>query len=231
MRCYPSAGIPLETIGHLLADRIIPLVLTQRGHQVIHASSVLTSRGAIGFFGPSGAGKSTLAASFGQGDCPVLGDDYLRVQQDGSRLIAIPSHPSLRLCPDAVAAFRLHRENLSPVAHYCDKRRVQAWDGEIAFSRNHAVLRRLYAIAPPGEPGSRSGGDLCIEPLSRREAFMALATHSYRLISTDRDIAQREFERLAGLASLVEVFCLAVPRDHARLPEVRAAILDHLSSN
>lgn len=230
VHCYAAASTPLETIGHLFANHIIPLVLAQWGLQVLHASTVWTPFGAVAFVGRSRAGKSTLAASLGQDKYPVLGDDYLRVEKHGDQLLAIPAQPCLRLYPDSINALGLSMPYWRPVAHYSNKRRIQLDCPHVSFCRHRTILRRLYVITPPEETETQPGATVRIEALSFPDAFVALLGHSFRGLSTHADSLQKEFARLASLVPLLDVYCLRFRRDFALLPQVQAALLHHLGS-
>src|ERR1041385_6354424 len=47
--CRPVLDTPPETIRHLFLDQVMPLLLSQRGELVLHASSVVGPQGAIAF--------------------------------------------------------------------------------------------------------------------------------------------------------------------------------------
>jgi len=94
---FPEPNIPEETIRHLLLDQIIPRILGQRGHLVLHASAVQLSDGkAIVFLGNTGWGKSTIASSY----------------------------HGLRLYPDSAEAIFKAKAQYKPVAHYTNKERL-----------------------------------------------------------------------------------------------------------
>ena len=102
------------------------------------------------------------------------------------------------------------------VARYTHKRRVAAdLDGFVAAPR---PLRRLYVIDPT------HADDVSIAPLSRRDAVIAMLTHSYVLDPGDASRLQRQF-RLAGDATdALTARALSYPRDLDRLMDVQQAI-------
>lgn len=226
VRCHPLAGIPLETVRHLLLDQVFPLVLSQRGVLALHASAVVTPHGAMAFVGVAGRGKSTLAASFAQHGFPALSDDCLLLELDQGRLWGKPSYAGLRLWDDSVATLFEQRPALSDVAHYTSKKRLLGGDGPIHFYAGAALLRRVYFLAAEEQMATTTTVE--IAPLSARQAFIELFSYAYKLDITDRDMLAREFELLRQVAALPLFYRLAFPHDFVALPDVREAIVGHL---
>ncbi|MCH6258784.1 hypothetical protein MLD52_19655 [Puniceicoccaceae bacterium K14] len=92
-------------------------LLHQRRYSVMHASSVLTSKGSILFCGLSGDGKSTLAAGFAQRGYSVLADDVtaLKYMDDGT-FWTPPAFPLSRLCGDVIEALKWPVSSCQPMA-------------------------------------------------------------------------------------------------------------------
>jgi hypothetical protein len=65
--------------------------------------------------------------------------------------------------------------------------------------------------------------------LPARDAFAGLLNYVFRLDITDRQRLQEEFNRLSRVVTLTRFCSLTFPRDLARLPAVREAILAHLT--
>ena len=70
IRGRAARGVPVRTLRHLLIDHVVPIVLSARGHLLLHASGIRTPAGALLFAGSSGSGKSTLAYLLGDGRMP-----------------------------------------------------------------------------------------------------------------------------------------------------------------
>jgi len=222
--CRPHADATSDTIRHLLLDQVIPLLLSKRGRLVLHGSAVLTPHGAVAFLGETGRGKSTLASSFSEKGAPVLTDDCLLLKEENGRLLAIPSYPGLRLWPETVDALFGQETPLVEVAHYTEKKRVDANVG-LSFCAESAALRRIYFLAAPPDNGERKF--VSIVPLSVRDAFMELVKFTYLIDITDRQRLRQEFERLSRVAVLPLFYRLGFPRDFSLLPDVHRAILEN----
>jgi hypothetical protein len=216
VRCLPIDGCPRVTLRHLLLDQVLPLVLSQRGSLVLHASAVhLDGFGTIAFAGRAGSGKSTLAAALALRGCSVVADDSLVVAGDSDVPMAIPGYPGSRLWQDSVRRLGLHRKARTAVAHYTVKQRIGA-----ASLRFHAAPSPLLAIFVVGRRSS-SGAPARARTLGRRERVMALAPFTCVMDVEDRRQLSEMFAGLSALATRVPVARLHV--SDGRRPLVQSA--------
>jgi hypothetical protein len=219
--CILRQNCPYETMRHLLLNQVIPIVLSHLGKLVLHASACTTPRGVMAFMGMTGMGKSTLAASFGLRGFAVLSDDCLLVEERGNQVMSVPSYGGLRLWPESVSALFEEEPVLQPMAHYTDKKRV-LFDGDLrggSFS-----LKAVYGLTLP----ENDANGVTITPLTAREGLFEIVKHTFQLDVTDHERLGQAFKRYEWLAKSVPFFKLTYPRDHAVLPSVNAAILNHL---
>ncbi len=223
IECCPVVGAPGETIRHLLLDQVLPMALAQKGRIVLHGGAVQTAREAIVILGESGWGKSTLTAALAQAGCRFLTDDCLLLEERGEQYYCAPSYPSIRLWPDSVTSLFGDGGRSSPVAHYSDKRRLDASDFGFTHAHEAVPLWRLYALASPEE--AVGAETTVISPLSGRSALMKLTESSFLLDPTDRLLLARRFHAFGRLAASVTMKKLIVPRDFESLPAACAAIL------
>ena len=82
----------------LITGPALVLLLSQHNIYCLHAGSVLTRAGTIGFIAESGAGKSTLTTDFDEG-WQQISDDILPIKFDEPTGVAqiLPSYPQLKL--------------------------------------------------------------------------------------------------------------------------------------
>jgi hypothetical protein len=229
VQCCPLSRTPASTIRHLFLDQVIPLILSRREPLVLHASAVLTSRGAIAFVGRSGQGKSTLAASFGQIGCPLISDDYLVLRKAGANWIAIPSYPGVRLWPRSSAGVFSALPETTEMAHYTEKRRVSDLN-LLPFIERPSSLRCVYLL--DGE--SEEEGVSLLPPIALsnpREAFMKLVACTFNLDVRDKVQLTDQFNAIAQLRSSLPCFRLQYARDFSALPPLRQSILDPPTRN
>jgi hypothetical protein len=225
--CVAGSEIPSETMRHLLVDQVIPMVLTLRGREALHASGVLTPQGAVAFVGPTGSGKSTLAGSFLTAGDSLLSDDCLALGEHGGRIDAIPAYPGLRLWPDARAWLFGENGVRDAVAHYTTKERVRVETEPGTYCAEPQALARVYLLASSAPPEE---GRIEIQHLPARETFLVLIRSALRLDTTDRAALARQFRFLFRVVSEVPVRRLVFPRKLEVLHAVREMILADLEA-
>lgn len=223
--CHADPKTPRDTIRHLLLDHVIPLVLSDGGHVVLHGSAIKVGGSGVAFLGPGGAGKSTLAASFGASGAGLLADDGVLVERRGRRIVAIPAYAGLRLWPETVADIGLRRGARRPGAYDRTKQRIGPGQSRLSFLVRPVPLRLAYVLVAPGPRQRR----VVIEPLSRRDGVVELVKQAYRLDFTRRDQLANQLQQLSRISGTLELRRLRVPRGLTRLSEVRRAILVDLA--
>ena len=219
----PLAADSSSNRDHFLADQLFPRLLAHEGNFVLHAGASSIGDRAIILMGASGRGKSTLAASFNQSGGSLIGDDALIVSlQDGVFHVSAV-YPSLRLMPDSVDALFSETPASIGVATYTSKQRITL--PVTADPEPRPV--RIAAIFVLAEPTAGEGIDL--RRLTIAESCMALIENSFALDPTDAQRARKRLEAASELAREVPAFEISFPRDYARLPDVRSAILTQLA--
>jgi hypothetical protein len=212
-KCRP--GLPEYTLQHFIRDQVMPRVLAHQGNFVIHAAGVRLGDEAILLMGGSGFGKSTLSTSFDQAGFALLGDDAMIIEALQTPT-AQAVYPSLRLMPDSIAALFPQPVPSSPIAHYSAKLRIDLPDAEGSAP---LPIRALFQIAAQSTP------DISLRPLRARETCINLVESSFALDPADTELAAERLKVAGDLANSLPAFEIAYPRNYARLPDVRAAIL------
>lgn len=206
------------TLHHLLADQVLPRLVSHEGNLVVHAAGVSSASGAILLVGSSGRGKSTLAASFHVSGIPLLGDDAFMIEAEGEVAYCRPLYRSLRLFRDSIGAVFETSQTEIPVADYSDKRNIIDLEASDCLG-GRTKVRSIYCL---GDPGGRA---ISVSPMTAAEACMALVEQSFALDPGDRVRSRRRMEQAAALVGAVPVFNLRYPRDFALLPDLRRTIL------
>lgn len=212
------------TLEHLLLDQVLPRLLAQQGHLLIHASALdIDGRGAL-FTGPSGWGKSTLAALLHRHGHAVLSDDCVQLTAAVEGFQAVPTYPSLRLYPDSLGEALPGAGETAPVASYSEKLRVPV----AAQEEGNAVypVDALYLLGEPAEAGEA----IRIMPLRPAETCQALLRHSFKLDVGDRAANAHQFALCGAVARAIPAFRLDYPRDFSRAGELVRHITGHLAS-
>ncbi len=220
IRCYPQPDIPLESIRHLLIDSVIPMVLNQQGHVVLHAGAVVLQQNVVAFLGLSGRGKSTLTASFYAQGYQVLTDDCLLLSEREGRFYGIPSYPGIRLWDENLNALFTESVEIAEVAHYTGKKRLVLAPNSFSLDSARLPLTRIFVIEEPEEGLS----EIKLTKLSAREAFMELVQHTFQLDIKDRSTLTNNSNLFSRLAETGMFYRLSYPRDLTMLPAVQEAI-------
>lgn len=223
--CTVEEGVTATTVRHLVLDQVFPMVLNLRGCEAIHATAIVTERGACAFTGPAGAGKSTLAASFSLAGFAAMGDDCLAlIDAGGERGIhAIPAYPGLRLWTEAARALDIDSKS-HPVADYTRKRRMLSSLHLAKFPTEPQPLARIYRVIRPAEDEPALDAPV-VEELAPTDAFIELVSSTFPLDVDDRAMLERHFRFMQTVAVQVPIKRLRIPNDHAALPAVRACVL------
>ncbi len=217
----PAPDIDAPTLEHLYLNQVLPLVRSHRGEMVFHASAVAIKGIAVAFFGESGRGKSTLATSFVLNDGELLSDDGLVLEWRNGCVVAAPGHASVRLWPDSREALVGERLDPAPPVAYSSKSRLLA-GGAIALCREPARLGRCYFL------GDGRTEDIVIAAMGVADAMLEWTRHSFLLDIQQKPRIASQFRQVAELVALGISYRLDYPRDFARLPEVRQAVINHL---
>jgi hypothetical protein len=209
-----------ETIRHLLLDQVLPRVLAHTGAFVIHGSCVQHDRKGLIFLGETGQGKSSLAASFDAAGYSLLSDDALILlpREDSPRVL--PTYRTLRLWPDAVSSLFARTPQLTPMAHYSSKKRVQL-PGGAATDSSPLPVSAVFVLR--SEPPACDGA--LVTRLTARDGCVELLRHAFQLDVTDPQRTATRFSEAGEIARQLPFYLIDYPREYALLPEVRAAIL------
>jgi hypothetical protein len=208
---HPLPNVGAGVLQLLLLGPVMAVLLEQRGHLVLHASSVTLDDAAVAFLGASGWGKSTLAAALHARGHPIVADDVIAVTVEDGRVLVQPGYPHLRLLPLAATSFGQASE--LPTDALADKRAYPALRG---FSTSPRPLRRLYVLA--------DGNSREIQEIDPQNAFLELIRHTYTARLLDSARLASNFAQCAGVAARVPLRRLRRDRQLADPTEVAAFV-------
>lgn len=223
VECHPVAGTDEATLQHLYLNQVLPAVLSLLNRPAFHASCVAMDGMAIAFIGASGRGKSTLATYLGLQGHPLLTDDGVELRWSNGSYIALPSHPAIRLWGDSSNELLPNDAVSLPPVSYTSKGRYRS-DGLMPFARQPMPLRRAYFL------GDGSADTIAIAPLRSHAAHIAWVEHSPTLDTQDGQRLKSQFEQVTRLVEMGISYTLDYPRRYDILPEVAAALLEHMAS-
>jgi hypothetical protein len=228
VECVPLPGCPPAQVEDTFLFPVLPLVLSLRGIDGMHAAAVEMDGEILVFAGPSGAGKSTLAASLLARGLRALTDEHVILRRlDGARVGASAGISELRLRPDSFEDLGFDREPWDP---FGEKRVISlVTDGEepdesaIGQPALPLPIRRLYFLDrfEEVEPVVESR----IEPLTGRSAFLRFIDLSFRLDPGDPTVLDRQSKLFARLINQDAVRLLRRPAGFEHLDETLDLIL------
>jgi hypothetical protein len=195
------ALVRLSVLGPALG-----LALHQRGHLVLHASTVSVGGRAVIFLGWRGWGKSTLAAALHGRGHAVVSDDVTALLMNDQPPAVLPGVPQLKLWPDAVTALGDAPEDLPRLHPDFEKRAFRVSEG---FPEGPVPVARIHVLAS----GPRSD----VAALRPTEAVLELIRHWYCSRFGDQLLrigttAAEHLRQCGALARNVEVRRLSRPR-------------------
>lgn len=211
-------------LSHMIYDHLAPRILAHSGHLVVHGSAVAIGGELAGFVGDTGAGKSTLSASLHCTGHRLLGDDAVIVTLQQGRFHGEPVYPSLRLYPETIAALLGADTDVSQMAYYSDKQRVNlealVQSQSTAEPQPPVPFKTLFFLT--GESGATRPKARAMTP---SEACIGLINQSFLLDPEDAQIAALRLGEISRMAEQVAAFELNYPHDFDQLEQVHALIL------
>lgn len=205
----PEASVDDATLAQCAAGAGLAMILHQRGHFVIHGSTVALEGNGVCFAGPSGSGKSTLALSLAARGHDVISDGMTVVASDGN---ALTGPRATKLWPDTARHMGVDPERLEKVTPRHEKR---FW-ALPALSYPSVPLCRVFVV--------NVGSDLAIEPLSPSDGLFAVLKNAFLTEYIAADAAAGLLERCGKLMADIDVVSLTLPDDFDELPSVLAQL-------
>ncbi|MEA2491639.1 MAG: hypothetical protein QOH21_3431 [Acidobacteriota bacterium] len=194
---WPPA-LTADVASIYLVSTVLAFVLRLRGHEVLHAASVVIDGVAVAIVGPGGAGKSTLAACLAERGFTVLSEDVTALIDRGEEFDVLPSHARIRLWPDAAALLRGHAAALPFLADEEWKQYLELTDDRVALATKRFALAAIYSLDDRFDLPDRPG----VEPLGAREGLVDLIANTWHNVRDPR-LAPANFERLGRIARYV----------------------------
>jgi hypothetical protein len=180
-----ETGVPEPIIDDAYRRNVLPLILSLRGYEVLHASAVSTPDGILVLCGVSGTGKSTFAHALSERGYPAWADDAVVVDVGGRGVVALAIPFRLRLHGPAVTHFEWAEPEVA--------------DGE-------ATRSPVLALAILAQDSSATQPLVEVERLPPAEAFTALLRHAYYFRLSDLARSGVLVQHNLGLASIVPTF-------------------------
>lgn len=226
--CLPDSGTADGLVRQLLLNQVLPRYLAHTGELLLHGSAVTLPNGkTVAFLGETGHGKSTLASYCHQHGARIIDDDCILLRSQSQRISITGGVPTIRLYPDSLRALGHNPAGFLPYMDHSDKQQMCLAEGSTPGPESR-VLDALFLLAAPGE--TSAGDAVRIEPAAGQAAMMAILSSAFNLAPSDPDTMTRMFSHAAWVLTEgqgLQVNLLHYPREHAKLPQVLEALLDH----
>lgn len=206
----PSQELDETTLRHFLLGPVMALLLSQRGHLLLHASAVAVDGGAVLFLGNAGWGKSTMAAALHARGHALVTDDVAVLGDEESRPTMFPAFPQLKVWPKTLVSLGEDPEKL-PQIHARLKKRARPADHK--FSPDPLPLKRIYVLGKGKAPE--------ILPLPRQDALAELVHHTWGSLGVG---SSSHFLKCANIVGKVTICRLRRQKTFSQLPEVTQLI-------
>lgn len=204
-----------------LDGSVYAAIASMNGLLPIHASAVAYDGAVFAFTGPAGAGKSTLVAALGRHGLPMFCDDTLVLDlSDPERIVCLPGHKRLKLCPDAL--------DLTGAAG----------EGKVS-----PTYEKYFAMPAAGTVGTAlplaelifldKGPEPSLTRISGSERFVRMADDhqtSYLFEAASQFDRAGQFAHRARLARQIEMLRFERPIDASRFDDGVALIARHITS-
>lgn len=211
-------------LAYLLVDAL-SFSMVRLGKEPVHATAVVTDRGAIAFLGNSGDGKSTLAAMFLRTGAKLLTDDMLVLTRVANRWVAEAGPPRIKLYRPIAARILGHVDNGIPMNGATEKLIIPLAATDV--STEAVPLAAIYLL------DDGNAGDPCpaIHRLSPAAAFPRVLAHTAGHYPSEEQRLRRQFDFATALVRQVPISTLSYRRDESLLSDVRDAVLANVDAS
>ena len=196
-----------ETVSRFVLSKLLPAAFMQRGHTVLHASSVSYKNEAILILGETGSGKSTLAAALSLRDgFSLLGDDTAPLIKYGKSYRTLCSATYVRLLRETQEFF-----NFEPRAFLYEKGFCERENDARQFGESFGI-RKAFII--------RVGDSVRAIPMNEDEKYQALLRSLWFLPLHREAHGKAHLERIKEISRSIDVHVLEFPKSFSFLDEV-----------
>jgi len=164
----PDPAGDLDGVRAFLLGTALGVLLTQRGHLMLHGNAVRVGDGCVVCVGPSGAGKSTLAAGFARRGFALLADDLVMVDE---QCRVSPGIPRIKLWADMAQAMSIDTAPLRRVRPNLEKFSYLVQD---SFADAAVPVRAIYSLV------TTNADEVSVKRLAGFAKFREVRANTYR---------------------------------------------------
>jgi hypothetical protein len=190
----PEGATPEDTATYV-SGPVAGLLARMSGLFCLHAAVVVVDGEAVALCGDSEWGKSTTAAAFAREGFSLLSDDVCAVDMSGSRLLALPGSPRIRLWPHGAEMVHGADHGLPAITPTWEKLYVDLVEAG-RYEREPRPLGAVWLFAPGSER---------VEALSGARCLTALIPSVYSPQHATPEMRRRDLETAARICESVPV--------------------------
>lgn len=203
----PAPEVDVSVIRAGILGAGFGTLLHQRGHLILHASSVVVDGKAVVFAGGSGQGKSTIALALYRRGYKLLSDDVTAIDMTAAIPRAILGYSQINVQPDVLVAHSCDPTQFDKVEPALEKRVIPTRQ---AYSDSVFLLKQIYVLA--------EGDETEIEVLGSFEALAELLGRSYCFRMLTPRGRSKHLAQCAKLAQTASVLRFKICRSLEELP-------------
>ncbi|MFP4042207.1 MAG: hypothetical protein ACLFT4_01915 [Bacteroidales bacterium] len=206
-----SPAATAQEVRLFLLSVVFSALLYQRNIVSLHASAIKKGDSCFLVCGNSGAGKSTLTTEFLNQGYQLLTDDITVLTEKNGEIQVLPSYPFIKLWKDSIEHLNQPEENGFRLREQMEKYGFRL---ENEFYPEPLPVKSIFILNPHNKP------EYSQHELTGVEKFNALRNHTYRfrfILDNVRPVHFQHFNKLAGQASVRQVFRPQAPIDTAKL--------------
>ena len=213
----PAPAADVDAVRLFLLGSGMGALLHQRRVLPLHASAIVTPRGAVVLAGPSGSGKSTLAAALVRRGFGVLADDVCVVDTSEAPAV-MPGTTSLMLWSDALRELGIENSGLYPVRAGLQKYRLP---GRNDLSPRPVRLHAVYIL------NVSHSDTVALAPIAGFAKFEALTANTFRnTFIQPMNLAGSHFRQVGRVADFTRMRSVIRPRDGFRIDELADMLIE-----
>ncbi|HEU5317227.1 MAG TPA: hypothetical protein VFX49_14045 [Chloroflexota bacterium] len=172
----PEPHASARAIALTFVGQVATFVLHRLGYPSLHASAVVTPRGAVAFLGHPGHGKSTMAAHFLRRGATLLTDDVLPLRLLEGAVQGCPGLPFMKVWQSSVEGALGLPDHLPTLTEKYEKRQL-AVAGRYDFASDPSAMGAVYVLNRY-DPVRAGSATTTVRRLTRQQGITALLEHA-----------------------------------------------------
>jgi predicted ATPase len=199
----------LRDIRIFLLGSVFGALLHQRGNFVLHASTVLTPKGALAISGISGAGKSTLAAALQKEGYKIISDDVTLVNcREKQPPFVLPGLRRVKLWQDAADKLAVEYTDETAIRKDINKFNINVELHDLSTELKHLIVLNTH-----------NDDTVQYDEIKGFAKIDALIKNTYRFIFLSDEQKKNHLSQCGAISSHVKMHRMMRPKKGFTLKE------------